>query len=220
MDIIVGGGKYGCYAAEFLKEKGRSFVVVDIDPNCLVASRLGLRASSEVGSRGAYFKLGDLETVLNILENLDVEFMFPTVPTHLAADLAGLKFGLEPWAGGIDSMLPRLPQAVVLQAGKGKLVVSFNRDNSCMDKCAMPDVCPSSGVRKPCKMTDLVSYASPDAFMLLSHSMAPGLGALKGAELAQFFVWAEKKEKFVVATACDCHGVVTAFQKRKSRAKA
>ena len=40
------------------------------------------------------------------------------------------------------------------------------------------------------------------------------MGALKGSELLDLFSWAEAKDKFVVATACDCHGVFSAFQKR------
>jgi hypothetical protein len=44
--------------------------------------------------------------------------------------------------------------------------------------------------------------------------MAPGMGALKGSELLDFFNWARQREKFVVATTCDCHGVLDAFQKR------
>jgi hypothetical protein len=44
--------------------------------------------------------------------------------------------------------------------------------------------------------------------------MAPGMGAIKGSELLDFFNWAKTREKFIVATACDCHGVLNAFQKR------
>ena len=127
MDVIVGGGKYGHYAAEFLRENGRSFAVVDVDPACLVAGRFGLQASPEVGSKGEYFIIGDLNKVLHLLENHEIDFVFPTVPTHLAADLAKLKFGLEPWAKGINTILPRLPQEVVLQAGKGKLVAQLQQ---------------------------------------------------------------------------------------------
>jgi coenzyme F420-reducing hydrogenase gamma subunit len=45
------------------------------------------------------------------------------------------------------------------------------------------------------------------------------MGALKSNELLEFFDWAEKKEKFVVATACACHGFFTAL-KRVPRDKA
>jgi hypothetical protein len=63
-------------------------------------------------------------------------------------------------------------------------------------------------------MTQLMRFASPEAFILVSYSMAPGMGALKGSELLEMFDWTKTKEKFVVGTACDCHGVFSAFQKR------
>jgi len=62
-------------------------------------------------------------------------------------------------------------------------------------------------------MTRLMGFACPEAFILVSHSMAPGMGALEGDELLEFFNWAKSREKFVVGTACDCHGVFSAFKK-------
>jgi hypothetical protein len=62
-------------------------------------------------------------------------------------------------------------------------------------------------------MDKLMRFACPEGFILISHQMAPGMGALKGSELLEFFDWAEKKERFVVATACNCHGFFTAFKK-------
>jgi hypothetical protein len=58
-----------------------------------------------------------------------------------------------------------------------------------------------------------MKFACPEGFMLISHQMAQGMGAFKGSELLKFFDWAEKKERFVIATACNCHGVFTAFKK-------
>jgi hypothetical protein len=214
MEIIAGGGKYGCYAIEFLRHKGKGFAVVDIDPNCLAVKRFGIKASEHtIISEGEHFVHGDLSTVLELIEALKPEYVFPTAPVHIAADLAKIKFDLKPWPEAVNSILPKLPEVVVLQAGRGKLVVSYNRDNDCVEKCAMPETCPSTQVRKPCTMAKLMRFASPEAFILISHSMAPGLGALKGSELVEFLDWAETREKFVVGTACDCHGVFTAFQK-------
>jgi hypothetical protein len=68
-------------------------------------------------------------------------------------------------------------------------------------------------------MTELMRFASPEAFILISYSMAPGMGALKGSELLEFFNWAKTKEKFIVATACDCHGVLNAYQKQHDNAE-
>jgi hypothetical protein len=45
------------------------------------------------------------------------------------------------------------------------------------------------------------------------------MGAIKGSELSDFFNWAKTRERFIVATACDCHGVFTAFQKASTKPK-
>src|SRR3989304_634682 len=143
MDIIAGGGKYGCDAVELLRQKGKGFVVVDINPRCLAVKRFGLKASSHKGSEDEHFIQGDLSKVLELLERVKPEFLFPTAPVHIAADLAKIKFDLELWVEGINSVLPRLPQTVVLLAGEGKIIVSFKRDHKCIAKRTMPEACPS-----------------------------------------------------------------------------
>ena len=152
---------------------------------------------------------------MELIETLKPEYVFPTAPVHIAADLAKIMFALEPWPEAIDTLLTRLPEVVVLQAGKGKIIASFNRDNECVEKCTMPKVCPSSQIRKPCTMIELFRFASPESFTLISYSMAPGIGALKGSELLDFINSAKLKERFTVATVCDCHGVLDAFKKSR-----
>ncbi|MCX8151086.1 MAG: NAD-binding protein [Candidatus Bathyarchaeota archaeon] len=213
MNIIIGGGKYGCKAVELLRKNHEDFVVIDTDPNCQAVKRFNLKSSVNFDERGEYFLHGDLSTVVELVEKLKPEYIFPTAPVHIAADMAQIKFQLVPWREAINTILPRLPHSVILIAGKGKIILSFNRDHECVDNCSMPETCPSSGIKKPCTMTKLMQYASPEAFILLSHSMAPGMGALKGAELQSFFSWAKTKDKFVVGTSCDCHGVFSAFKK-------
>ncbi len=212
-DIIIGGGKYGCHAIDLLKEKERSFVVVDVDPNCQAMKRFELKISDQIHFNGEQFVQGDLKKAVELIDLLKPEYVFPTAPVHIAADMAQIKFALSPWVEAINGILPNLPPTIVLFAGKGKLIVSFNRDHKCLEMCSMPEICPSSKIRKPCTMTRLMSFASPESFILVSHSMAPGMGALKGTELLEFFRWAETKREFVVGTACDCHGVFSAFKK-------
>lgn len=213
MDLIIGGEKYGCYAIEYLRQKRRSFVVVDTDPRCLAVQSFALKSSFTVGSEGEFFVLGGLPKVLELMELLKPEYVFPTAPVHMAADMAKIKFNLISWGEAIDYMLPKLPEAVVLHADDERLVLSFSKGHECLDFCTVPEVCPSSGTKKPCTMTKLMRFANPDAFILISYSMAPGMGALKGSELSEFFDWAQNKDHFVVGTACDCHGVFSAFQK-------
>ena len=212
MNLIVGGGKYGCHAVEYLRQQKKEFLVVDTDPTCLAVKRFKLKTSESSTSEG--FVNGGLPKVLQLIRELKPEYVFPTAPIHIAADLAKIKFELVPWGEAITAILPKLPEAVVLRAESERLVVSFNKGHDCADKCSMPEVCPSSGIRKPCTMTKLMRFASPDAFILVSYSMAPGMGALKGSELLEMFDWAKTKKEFIVGTACDCHGVFSAFQKR------
>jgi hypothetical protein len=196
-----------------LRQQKKAFLVVDTDPKCLAVKRFKLRTSEHHILEREGFACGGLPEVLALIDELKPEYLFPTAPIHLAADLAKIKFELVPWGEAIISILPKLPQVVVLQVESERLVVSFNKGYDCIERCSMPEICPSSGIKKPCTMISLMRFASPEAFILVSHSMTPGMGALKSSELLEFFNWAKTKEKFTVATACDCHGVFSAFRK-------
>jgi hypothetical protein len=220
MDIIVGGGKYGCIAVEYLRKNRRGFMLVDKDPNCFATKRFRLNHSAQIGAEGEYFLEGDIAQVLELIERFKPEYVFPTAPVHIAAELAKSKFELAPWDEVIDCILANLPPSVVLQAGSGNLIVSYNRDKECLEKCEAPEVCPITGKRKPYTMDKLMKFAYPEGIILISYQLAPGMGALKCREILEFFAQAEKKDKFVVATACGCHGFFTALKKeRRDKAK-
>jgi hypothetical protein len=216
MDIIVGGGKYGCIAVEYLRKNSRGFVLVDKDPNCLATKRFRLNPSAQIGTEGEHFLEGDIAQVLELTERLKPEYVFPTAPIHIAAELAKSKFELTPWDEVIDYILANLPPSVVLQSGSGNLIVSYNRDKACLERCEAPEVCPVTRKRKPCTMDKLMKFTYPEGILLVSYQLAPGMGALKGSELLEFLAQAEKKDKFVVATACDCHGYFTALKKKSA----
>jgi hypothetical protein len=213
MDIIVGGGKYGCIAVEYLRRNRRGFVLVDKDPNCIATKRFKLTPSIPIGTEGEHFLEGDITQVLELIERLKPEYVFPTAPIHIAAELAKSKFELASWDEVIDCILANLPPSVVLRSGSGKLIVSYNRDKACLERCEAPEVCPVTRKRKPCTMDKLMKSAYPEGILIVSYQLAPGMGALKGSELLEFFAQAEKKDKFVVATACDCHGFFSALKK-------
>ena len=213
MDIIVGGGKYGSAAVEYLRRNKRGFVLVDKDPNCLAVKKYKLKSAGHVGTEGEYFREGGIAKVLELIEQVKPEYVFPTAPIHIAAELAKSKFKLAPWEEVIDCILANLPASLILSVGRGNLIVSYNRDKDCLEKCEAPEVCPSTRKRKPCTMDKLMKFAFPEGTVLVSYQLAPGMGALKGSEVLEFFAQAEKKEKFVVATACGCHGFFTALKK-------
>ena len=182
MDIIVGGGKYGCIAVEYLRKNKRGFVLVDKDPNCLATRRFKLKPPAHIGEEGEYFLEGDMPQVLELITCLKPEYVFPTAPIHVAAELVKNKFEFEPWDEVIDCILANLPASVILQVGKGNLIVSYNRDKECLERCDAPEVCPVSRKRKPCTMDKLVRFANPEGNTLTSYHLAPGMGALKGRE--------------------------------------
>ncbi|HTY75905.1 MAG TPA: NAD-binding protein, partial [Candidatus Nanoarchaeia archaeon] len=124
MDIIIGGGKYGCKAVEYLRSKNRDFIVVDVDSKCLAVKRFNLRALNADVTKGQNFVEGNLEKALKLIDDLNPEYVFPTAPVHIAADMAKIKFPLESWPEAIDFILPKFPQAVVLHSGHGSIVVS------------------------------------------------------------------------------------------------
>ena len=110
MNIIVGGGRYGCEAIEFLHQKDKNFAVVDKDANCLAVKRFKIKASDHMDSERDYFVHGGLPEALELIETLKPEYVFPTAPIHLASDLARIKFKLKPWNEGINTILPKLPE--------------------------------------------------------------------------------------------------------------
>ena len=213
MNIIAGGGKYGCEAVEYHRSKKIDFILVDKNPDCLAIKRYDLKTGLSSDEPSESFFQGDMSTVLELIQKHDLVYLFPTAPIHVAAELAKLKFNLRPWSEAINVILSKIPSSVVLKSGRGNLIVSYNRDEDCINKCGTPPFCPATNKSKPCTMDKLMRFAYPQGIFLVSYQMAPGMGALKISELLRFINSVENEEKFVVATTCDCHGVFSAFYK-------
>lgn len=211
MDIVFGGGKYGSEAVDFLLENGRSFVVLDVDENCVARKKFGLPEYD--GTERNSFLKGGIKELLDLIEKLSPEFIFPTAPIHLAGALVMNKYGLKTWNEGVDFILSGLPSRLVVSSGRGSVVVSYNRDEQCLPNCSAPDVCPVTKIKKPAPMYEMVGFAMKDGFVVKSHYLKPGLGAIKGNDLLKLFEWAESRDKVFVATACRCHGVITALRR-------
>ncbi|WP_048093860.1 hypothetical protein [Geoglobus acetivorans] len=212
MDIVFGGGKYGLEAARYLMSEGREFVVIDVDENCPVRAKFDLPEYRK-GTRKSSFMKGGIKELIDVFFDLQPEYVFPTAPVHMAGALLMEHLDLEIWYEGIDSVLSGLPVKLVVSAGRGSVVVSYNRDRECIPECRAPDVCPVTGIKKPAPMYDLVRFAIPDGFVIESHYLQPGLGAIKGEKLRELIEWAENRDSVLVATACRCHGVITALRR-------
>ncbi|MBE8538946.1 hypothetical protein [Geoglobus acetivorans] len=211
MDIVFGGGKYGLEAARHLISEGREFVVIDVDENCPVRVNFDLPEYRK-GTRKSSFVKGGMRELIDIFFDLQPEYVFPTAPIHVAGAFLMEHLGFEVWYEGVDFALAGIPMKVVVSAGRGSVVVSYNRDRDCIPKCRAPDVCPVTGIKKPAPMYELVRFAVPDGFVIESHYLQPGLGAIRGERLREMVEWAESRENALVATACRCHGVITALR--------
>jgi len=217
VEIIVGGGKYGVEAARYLEKRSRSYVVIDPNENCLASRELNLEAVEadrvKDGRNRRVFVRGGVEVLAKLARRLRLEYIFPTAPVHVAAEALRTEFNLRPWNEVVDCILANLPSKVVISAGRGSVVVSYNRDEICLERCNSPEICPVTKLRKLCAMYELIKFAYPEVFLLISHQLEPGLGAIRGEDFLLLLNEAEKRDRIVVATACKCHGVITALKR-------
>ena len=219
MDLIIGGKKiHNCDPIEHLKQQDRNFILIDNDPNTTAAKKHNLKRTKNINKTGQNFIQGDIDTALKIIIDHKPEYVYPTEPIHIIPELLKTKYKLKKWPEGINLILPYLPQAIILRAGNGELVLSYNRDKNCNLNCNYkqsnkpPKTCPITR-KRPCTMQNLMRYACPQGFVLFSHTRAPGIGAFKGKEILDLFDWTRTKEKFVVGTSCTCHGIFWSFKK-------
>ena len=220
ISLVVGGGKYGGEAVEYLLNLKKNFIVVDESEECYVAKNYDLERISidklQIGKAKNYFLKGSVKEVLKIVESFKPEYVFTTAPLHIAAAIVKEKYGLKEWNEGVNYVLAGIPFKIVVSAGRGTVVVSYNRDGVCKPKCNAPDTCPVTKIRKPCAMYELLRFAAPNGMILESHQLKPGLGALKGEEILELIKNCMGKDKVIVGTACKCHGVITALRHTKN----
>uniref|UniRef100_A0A7C4S8Y5 RCK N-terminal domain-containing protein n=1 Tax=Geoglobus ahangari TaxID=113653 RepID=A0A7C4S8Y5_9EURY len=205
MDVVFGGGKFGLKAVKWLIDNKRDFVVIDSNEDCLVRRKL-----KEFDGKGEFLK-GGVKELTEILLEKKPELVFPTAPIHLAAALVKEFHKMEEWDEKVNCILSGLPSKVIVSVGRGSVVVSYNRDATCLEDCSAPDICPVTKIKKPAPMYELVRFAVPDGFVIKSEYLEPGLGAIKGDLLRELLE--SVGDRIVVATACRCHGVVTSLKR-------
>jgi hypothetical protein len=201
--VIIGGGAYGVACARYLLDRGLQCVIVDPDPACL--------AAESISSHGCVLVPGGIPAALEEILVERPAYVFPTAPVHV---MAALVQTLSPRAPDIDRaarLSCRIPPGVLVSAGDGSLVVSYNPEGRCLSACAAPQVCPVTGIAHPVPLFALLRRAFPGAWILESLQLAPGIGALSGSDVIAVLEASEIRGSMVVGTACCCHGIVTAL---------
>lgn len=186
-------------------------MVVDQDSLCLAA-----RSLLTDGTDGKVsFVRGGVAAALDLFTAHTPDYLVPTVPFHLLAALLSRASGFVPWERGAGEAAAALPSDLLLSSSEGTLVLSYNREGTCLPACPAPLLCPATGERRPRPLHALLSDALPTALVLESVQLGPGVGGLRGDDAAVLLARAREEERIVVGTACRCHGLVTALRRRE-----
>ncbi|MET1124755.1 MAG: hypothetical protein ABWW66_05780 [Archaeoglobaceae archaeon] len=199
MILIIGGGNVGIEAAKYFED--RDFLIVDVNENCVAAKRYPEK-----------FVKGSAKDLIDLVEKFEVSYIIPAAPVHVAAEaLTALEF--RPDLSTSEHFLSALPSRTIFSFSDGSAVVTYNREGRCLPGCSEPEVCPVTGLRKPCPMFRLIEFCIPEAFVLVSEQIKPGLGGFRGEKFRELVELAKNARSVIVATACGCHGVVTAMRR-------
>jgi len=211
MDLIVGGGKYGTAAAGYLRARGIPFILVDPDPCCAAAHTLQCTGES------SRFVPGGIGEALRVFLSCSPDRVFPAAPVHVAAEMVSAAFGLREYPGGISALLASISPRLPVGTRGGSVFLSLNRDSTCIPACPSPNLCPVTGEDRSFPLHEQLRRQLPDAFILESIQVAPGLGAVRGSDLMTVFERCREMERATIATACRCHGVVTVLVRPPAR---
>ena len=213
--LIVGAGHFGKRAARILRETSDSpILIVDKDKDRF--EPIEALDTEKIVSDGIRFLAKNIQS-LN-----PSSFIVPAIPVHLASEW--LKIYLEDHGWKIKpskvpaEIIPRLPHT--WQGTGGTLLIS-NADFLCPDDCPEPsDHCPMTGETRSEPLHNLLnSLIVPHHQMhvIRSRQLAPGLGGYKAEDLTNLHTKVTQEEgKWLVGTACKCHGALTGVEVRKA----
>ncbi len=210
--FIIGAGHFGNRAARILSQESDSpLFVVDVDENTLL--QVKDPQVKTIAYDGILF-LTENYPVLNPLNTI-----VPAVPVHLAFELLkrhlDRKFEIEKIAIP-EEIKPLLPNTWT--GSEESLLVSY-ADFVCPDDCQEPEFCTVTGERREQPLHDLFNNLDLFDFrihVIISRQLAPGLGGYRIGDLkmaVEKLVRGEE-QKWLLGTACKCHGILTAFKIR------
>jgi len=213
--LILGAGKFGYLALERLRaqDEQAAFLVVDRIAQTLPGAR-GLAAAQvqEVEAEAAAF-------LAEGLKNGAVwDWLIPAIPEHVAfswlrqGPLAGTDWETLEVPEELATLTP-----MAIRGREGELYLS-RALHLCPDDCSEPGVCPVTGEPRETPLSEELAALAVPGFKIAvipSLQLAPGVGGFPpGRLLALARELAGLGAKVLVATACRCHGVVHALERR------
>lgn len=233
MDLIIGGGTYGKLALEKIRDDGRLIVVIDEDPGCIVQKEYRLPEISgddTLPEKGAVFIKGGVETAAAIITGRSGKSgpggymksrIFPTAPVHIVAGIISEVCGFfsDPEEAKIAAGL--IPEYLIVGRKDADIYCTLNRKEPCLPSCPSPKICPVTGERRDEPLWETLRNrlsgdgkpGLPSSYIIESRQLSPGLGYIDCSDLTAIIKKSCKIDAVLVATACTCHGVVTALKR-------
>lgn len=207
--FIVGAGHFGARAARILSGRSNAPVFV-VDPNREAILSLNGLSVQAIHKEGVQFLLENIHR-MNVASTI-----VPALPRHLAYEWL-VRF----LAAGISAKQIPLPQTGdplpnVFPASEGSTLVSY-ADFLCPDDCPEPVHCTVTGEKREQPLYALLRDLRLPPFqvhIIRSHQLAPGLGGYRVGDLRETAerIMGAGARKWVLGTACKCHGILTAFE--------
>lgn len=226
--LILGGGKFGVKAAEFLKSSGARAILVDTNPKCEASRLVNFYVNplfNEVPAGGVAYARDD--AVLFVIKFFRVKIpklIIPVIPKHFvgiyAYELLSKTHRVYPDSSRAYKSLKNLPKEVNLSIHMELAVLSYMPfDKRCKKEC-FPSLepCPITGIKRSEPLHQTLKHLFADDFnlniVLPSYQLGVGVGGILGEDVA---LMKEKLEKLKsgwvsVTTACLCHGVTNFFR--------
>lgn len=207
--FIIGAGHFGARAARIVCQQSHSPVfVVDPDEKGL-ANLKDLRVKKILGD-GIQFLIRNfhyLKQANTIVPALPVHLAYEWLKRFLPGDMKIEKLA-------VPATNPPLPHT--WPASDGSTLVSY-ADFLCPDDCPEPVHCTVTGEKREQPLYALLKILHLPPFnvhIIRSHQLAPGLGGYKVGDLEGTAekVLGSKPGRWILGTACKCHGILTAFE--------
>ncbi len=206
--IVAGFGKFGRLALSRLKESDPRAEIVIVDPDADFSD-----LDEVEGTR--WLKQSAVSFLKESLTPDSHHVIIPMVPFHLAAS-----FLLASFSDLREVQLPSSVESMVphpYRINESTLAASL-ADFLCPDDCPEGDVCTVTGEPRDHPLHEKLGNLNIPHFKIMvqrSHQILPGIGGYGATELLKL-----RDElpdgRFVLATSCKCHAIMTALRRSGS----
>lgn len=207
---VIGFGKFGQRTVNILSQKGNCrMTIVDIDFE---------KAQHPKDEKHIYICSDGVSFLSeNLFSGNEPDLIVPALPVHLAAEWLSEQLTSEKLR---KIAVPKELESIVpnpIRLSSSEWCVSY-ADFVCPESCNEPlNICPVRNETRKGNMFETlgkIDIKSFEPIVIRSYQLAPGIGACKPGD---FFDLLNKLEqsagRFLVCTACRCHGMLTGFER-------